>query len=58
LAKAGLFSLLGQAVQALNAFVKPPFQPSSALSLWHEQDAEPDLTEDERGDGDVGLVPP
>src|SRR2546428_733871 len=47
-----------QAVQPLNAFVKPPFQPSSALPLGQEKDAEPDFAEDERVDGDVGLMLP
>src|SRR5262245_3106493 len=46
-----------QAVQAPDALIEPTLEPRTALSFRQQQNAEPDLTEDERIDRDLGFVP-
>jgi hypothetical protein len=46
------------AVQPLYPVLEPALKPASAATTWEQQDAETDLTQDDRVDGELGLIVP
>ena len=44
------------ALQPLHSVLEPPLQPASATTARKQQDAETDLTQDDRIDGELGLI--
>jgi hypothetical protein len=50
--------LPGDALQPLHSLLEPALEPASAATTWEQQDAESDLTQDDRVDGELGLITP
>jgi hypothetical protein len=42
----------------LYSVLEPALEPASAATAWEQQDAEANLTQDDRIDGQLGLITP
>lgn len=46
------------ALQPLYSILEPALEPASAATTWEQQNAEPNLAQNDRVDGELGLIAP